>query len=249
MFLFKKIVGNLLMPYSILIMLFGIGLYLLWFGKGKHRAKIVLTSCFFAFLVISFPPLPTALVGHWEGQYPTYDTSVLSTPPEWVIVLGGGVYEEIHLPPHNRVPKSALSRLVEGIRLLQVYPEARLLLTASEKESLVLQAIAVQFGIDVDRIVLDLASRDTKDHALFARQYVGSSSFLLVTSAIHMPRAMALFKKQGLNPIPAPTDHLARTSNQLHPGLFFPSPEYLIHLQSLLHEYLGQAWAKLRGQI
>jgi uncharacterized SAM-binding protein YcdF (DUF218 family) len=64
-----------------------------------------------------------------------------------------------------------------------------------------------------------------------------------------MPRSVSLFRKQGLDPLPAPTDHEAIQGNGLRPGAFFPSGNGLKKSESAVHEYLGTLWARLRGQI
>jgi uncharacterized SAM-binding protein YcdF (DUF218 family) len=46
---------------------------------------------------------------------------------------------------------------------------------------------------------------------------------VLVTSAIHMPRSVALFRKQGMDPIPAPAGQTAKARQVLTPELFFQS--------------------------
>jgi uncharacterized SAM-binding protein YcdF (DUF218 family) len=77
---------------------------------------------------------------------------------------------------------------------------------------------------------------------------VGQDSFFLVTSAYHLPRAMALFQKQGLTPIAAPAGHLVRQAPNWSPG-FFPRSGGLHNMEIALHEYLGLAWARLLGVI
>jgi uncharacterized SAM-binding protein YcdF (DUF218 family) len=78
---------------------------------------------------------------------------------------------------------------------------------------------------------------------------IGREKFFLVTSAAHMPRSMALFKKRGMQPIPAPADF--RAPNTQSSGLvrFFPGVWSLGQSQIALHEYLGLVWAWLRGAI
>jgi uncharacterized SAM-binding protein YcdF (DUF218 family) len=78
---------------------------------------------------------------------------------------------------------------------------------------------------------------------------IGKEPFFLVTSASHMPRAVALFKKLGMKPIPAPTGHLAKRPRGRNPQRYFPSPEGLHKSQRLVYETLGMIWAKFRGQI
>jgi uncharacterized SAM-binding protein YcdF (DUF218 family) len=96
---------------------------------------------------------------------------------------------------------------------------------------------------------LESSSKDTKDEARLIKDMVGNESFFLVTSASHMPRSVALFKKEGMNPIPAPTDHRIKERQRLSPGMFFPWAGNLIKAELAVHEYLGLGWAKIRNQI
>ena len=78
---------------------------------------------------------------------------------------------------------------------------------------------------------------------------MGKDQFILITAASHMLRSVALFKKLGMQPIPAPTDHSFKGRQMINPGVFFPSAGKIGNAERVFHEYLGLAWAKLRGQI
>ena len=97
-------------------------------------------------------------------------------------------------------------------------------------------------------IILESKSKDTRDEALFIKPIVGSEPFVLVTTASHIPRSMALFKKLGMNPIPSPIGHSVRDRQGLHYYSFFPNTGNLFKTELAIHEYLGLTWAKLRGQ-
>ena len=77
---------------------------------------------------------------------------------------------------------------------------------------------------------------------------MGKDRFILVTSASHMRRSQALFRKLGMDPIAAPTDYES-TGQGLRLSDFYPSVGELHKADLALHEYLGLAWAKLRGKI
>ena len=72
---------------------------------------------------------------------------------------------------------------------------------------------------------------------------------MLVTTASHIPRSMALFKKLGMNPIPSPIDHSIKDRHGLSLFSFFPSTGNLRKTELAIHEYIGMTWAKLRGQM
>ena len=77
------------------------------------------------------------------------------------------------------------------------------------------------------------------------RDIVLDDPFVLVTSATHMKRAVALFNFHGLDPIPAPTYFLIKESDRVTP---MPSSGSLGKSEAAFHEYLGIVWANLMGQ-
>jgi uncharacterized SAM-binding protein YcdF (DUF218 family) len=111
--------------------------------------------------------------------------------------------------------------------------------------------VALAFGVDQQNLILESVSKDTEEEARLIQKMVGNNLFVLVTSASHMPRSMALFKKLGMQPIPAPTDYgvKERQGQEVIPYAFFPGVDELQKAETAVYEYLGLAWAKLRGRI
>jgi uncharacterized SAM-binding protein YcdF (DUF218 family) len=70
----------------------------------------------------------------------------------------------------------------------------------------------------------------------------------LVTTAANMPRSVALFKKYGMQPIPAPIDFRIKNQTGVNPRSFFPTASGLGRMERVFHEYLGLAWAKLKPE-
>ena len=81
------------------------------------------------------------------------------------------------------------------------------------------------------------------------RRIVGGERCVVVTSAAHMRRVIALFRRTGLDPIPAPTRYQAQTNVGFGPADLYPSADGLFMAQLVEREYLGIAWATLRGRI
>ena len=71
----------------------------------------------------------------------------------------------------------------------------------------VMARVAGEIGVPERDIILESKSKDTRDEALFIKPIVGKGPFVLVTTASHIPRSMALFNKLGMNPIPSPVGH------------------------------------------
>jgi len=92
-------------------------------------------------------------------------------------------------------------------------------------------------------LILEEISKDTEEEAGLIQRIVGRERFILITSASHILRSMALFERLDLNPIPAPTDHLVKEYQEIASGDFFPSAGGLRKAERAFDEYLGLAWA------
>jgi uncharacterized SAM-binding protein YcdF (DUF218 family) len=144
-----------------------------------------------------------------------------------------------------------LARLVEAIRLKRQIPEAKLVLSGgfggTPLHAELLADAAVALGVPRPELVLETRTFDTADEARFIHETVRDAPFILVTSASHLPRAVALFQKQGMSPLPAPADYGALDDPGLSPYSFLPAPLGIMKLERALHEYLGLIWGRLRG--
>ena len=255
MFLLKKIVSALINPLPVCLLLLLVGVVLLWRGKKPRWGRGFTTAGFVMLLLLSFGVIPGQAVRALENDYPVFAPAHHpGVDVHWVVVLSGGIRDEPALPPNEQLTASSLVRLVEAVRILQFYPEARLLLTGKGyfsdiPEAVVMQGAARFLGVDPERIHLETQSIDTADQAVKVRAFVGQDPFVLVTSALHQRRAMAMFEKQGMRPLPAPARYRVRFEGRVGFGTFFPNSGHLSNLQAAWHEYLGLVWGRLRGQL
>jgi uncharacterized SAM-binding protein YcdF (DUF218 family) len=263
MFFVKKLISAFLMPTAAAVILLAVGLGLLWFTK-RIRLGRVLATCGFAILLVGTCHFAAdAIVAPLENRHPPlYPAAALQTAiaasggqPRLILILGGGEVVDARVPPNDQLTDSALSRLIEGVRLLREVPDSKLLLSGGVVSSTGgrhadrLLAVATSLGVDPSRIEADATAWDTEQEAVNLAKRIGKEPFFLVTSAFHMPRAMALFRHAGTSPIAAPTHHV--TIDEPGVGLleFFPQPGSLSTLEWGLHEYIGLLWSKLRGRI
>ena len=252
MFLFKKLLTPFLMPVPVCLALVLLGLALLWFTRRQRAGRLLATSGALLLLLLGYGFAPLASL---ERRYaPVADASRAAGRVRWVVVLGGGSSADERLPAEMRLSEASLARLVEGIRLQRQLPGSRLLLSGgsvfgSDADAETMRALAVGLGVDPSTLVLDTASPDTETQAEVVHTQLGGEEFFLVTSASHMPRALALFRKAGTNPTPAPTHFLTQENRALAPGDFFPGTGGLRRAEAATYEYLGLAWAKVRGKV
>ena len=254
MFLFKKIVSPFFFPLSICFEIFLVGLFTLWFTRRQKTGKILVSIGVIFLAAISYGAVSDIFLGPLEYRYlPITDTSAFQDV-KWVVVLGGGHISEHNLPITDQLSDVSLVRLIEGIRIHKKLLNSKLVLSGGGVLDLTSDAdamakMAMALGIEKKEIVLESKSKDTKDQAKFVRNIIGNSRLVLVTSASHMARSIALFKAKGMKPIPAPTGFRVKNTSNMSPARFFPSGKAIDKMERVVYEYLGIAWAKLRGQI
>ena len=251
----KKTIAYFIFPYRIGLLLILTGALLLWFSRKQKAGKVFVSIGLGLLVIVSLKVVSDPMLSRLENRYPPLiHVNHLKNVP-WVVVLSGGAYPAGDLPILDRLSKESLTRLAEGIRILNLLePPAKIVLsggnpTGSVVESQVMSQAAVALGLDADKIVIEDQSRDSKDQARFVKDIIGGDTFILVTSANHMPRAAALFTKQGLTPIPAPAGVIVKDRDSLSPTAILPGSGSLGRTERAIYEYLGIAWAWLRGQV
>jgi uncharacterized SAM-binding protein YcdF (DUF218 family) len=262
MFIVKKIMSQLMSPVSLSLLISLIGVLLLLFTKRQKAGKVFVSIGLFLMLLFSYSVIPDYLLRSLEGKYSPYYIQHSNTrsvsesrhPVKFVVVLGGGHVSDPKLPITSQISRESLIRLVEGVRIYKKYSHVKLILSGGRgfdpiSNADVMAHVAQELGVKEHDIILESQSKDTKDEAKFIKPLVRNYYFILVTSASHMPRSIAMFKKLEMNPIPAPTGHLVKRKQSLSPSSFFPSAGNFLKAEMIFHEYLGIAWAKLRGQI
>ena len=206
--------------------------------------------------LLSYGTFTHMLLKPLEYKYPPLFNFKDLPEVKWIAVLGGGHTSDPQMPANSQLSGSCLSRLVEGIRAHKSLPGSKLILSGGAlydpvSDAVVLADVALMLGVDRQNLILETLSKDTEDEASFIHKIVGKDPFVLVTSASHMPRSMALFKKLGMQPIAAPTDYgvKEKQEEETSPGMLFPNVGELGNAETAVYEYLGLAWAKLRGKI
>ena len=262
MFILKKIISPFFDPATIALILLVLGLILLFFTRRQKAGRFSVAVGALIFGIFSYGVTADYLLKPLEYVYRPLPMQLFSgglknnpaAGAKWIVVLGGGVASDDTIPITSQLGDASIVRLVEGIRLHKKLPRSKLVFVGGKvfgkkAEAEALAELARDLGIQDKNIIMLTDAKDTKDSARSVKDLVGRDRHVLVTSASHMPRSVSLFRKQGLDPVPAPTDHEAIQGNRLRPGAFFPSGNGLKKSESALHEYLGTLWARLRGQI
>ena len=260
LFVLKKIVSRLFFPLPLCLELLALGLMLHLFSRRKKTASLLMGSGFFLLLLFSLHGPSNLLLDSLETAYPPAFAEANSTahlpPIQWIVVLGGGTVPAPDRPANSSLNGSSLARLVEGIRLSRIFPEAHLIVTGagaadgSDSTAGLMARAALSLGVEKSRIILLDTARDTPDEARMAGAIIPAQSpALLVTSASHMVRAQRLFLAQGIDALPAPTFFLHTTASPRTIMDIIPSADNLRRSERAVYEYLGLAWSQIRGLI
>lgn len=227
-------------------------------GKQKLGTKLT----FFAGLLLylfSAGPLPDFLVRSLEKQY----SPASGFPPATAIVLLSGG-EVARVPPrlYDEI-NDAGDRILYAARLARQHAAPRLIITGGNIDCIrTIQGSQAEasyrictelLGVDSSCIVLENKARNTYENGLYTRKIIDSlklpPTIILVTSAIHMPRSVAIFKKLGMTVFPAPTDYITDTPGQFKIMSLFPTAGSLVNSSNALHEIYGIIAYKLLGQL
>jgi uncharacterized SAM-binding protein YcdF (DUF218 family) len=247
----KKLISAFLMPYPIAIAMLVCGLLLLWFTQRQRLGRVLSSLSALMLLLGGYDVFSGPLILPLERPYSPLGAEAIAAmapAPVAIMVLGSGFRTDATLPPNDRLSGNGLVRLTEAVRLLQLLPAARLIVSDGVGQGESLAQTAMIMGVPRARITLEARSGDTSDEAALLPPLVGKQPFLLVTSAAHMRRAMALFHKQGCNPIAAATD-FTRVDGVWSAGDLLPRAEGFFRADYALHEWIGYWWSGLRGTI
>jgi len=233
----------------------------------KRIGKYLLLLGIISYFAFASSPVSMALLARLENKYsPLLDTKGVQDV-DTIVLVTGAAWEDPHFPLTSRVGETTVSRLLEAIRLFHLIPDAKVMILGGPLDtdardipvSRIVGDLASAMGIPRERILLETNSTNTYENGVEIKKILGEEPFVLVTSASHLPRAIAVFQKLGLSPIPAPADFRA-IRNKPHANASMgelvkvmisalPSPDNLAHSERALHEYAGFTWYWLRGWI
>jgi uncharacterized SAM-binding protein YcdF (DUF218 family) len=251
MFVIKKVVSRLFFPVPLSMEFLLVGMFLLWFTRRQRAGKALVTCGALLLMGLSSTFTSDALLHPLEHRYPPRAAGVIgpvSPDVTFIAVLGGGENDDPDVPITSHLSPDEMVRVLEGVLQQREIPGSKLILSGGTQSAEGMAKIAEALGVNAGDIVPVSGPRDTEEESQQIAPIVGSHRFILVTSASHMPRAMATFRKRGVQPIAAPTDYLAPRHDRAWDDLV-PDGYNLYKSQVAFYEYLGLAWETLRGNL
>lgn len=242
--IFSKLAIALISPLGTSLLL---GMLALVFAGFRWR-RVGMGLGLFALLWLVLWSLPFASIGlrtALEGAFPPQITTNSPAAPA-MVVLGGSI-----VPPGFKVATANLTDAADRIRFAaQLYHAGKAPLVvlsggsdldiSQTSEAEAIRLLLLELGVPDSAMVLEEASRTTSDNARFSSLILrerGINKVLLVTSALHMRRAVAHFESAGIHVYPAATDHEARAVS--HWQQWLPDADALDGSGRAMKEWVG----------
>lgn len=242
--------------FNVLVLILIIAFILKRYKKIK-AARALFVLSFILFIICSTAYLPQYLAGKLERKYPVYSKNTFPDSGNILIhVLGSGYNLDKRLPANAQLGWCALGRLAEAIRIHQLLKNSTIVCSANapetppglETQAQVTRRAAIALGVDSNHVATLNTPATTQEEASdLAKQYDTNRALIIVTDAIHMPRAMKLFSKAGFHPVAAPTNYKILEGPIQDKFKWWPSFENMGLMNYVIHEWLGQLKASIAG--
>ncbi len=258
-FLASKIFGFVVTPsnFAALLCLAGV---LLLVTDWRVIASQLIVSGVVLLLLFGFSPLGNLLLLPLSERFPSWQETGHDNgrAPDGIIVLGGAINPELSAARGAPEINSGAERMTAAVELARRFPSARIVLTGGNNslinpvstEAMAGAIFLKKLGVAHDRILLEDKARTTAENAVFTRDLLKpkpGEHWLLVTSAMHMPRAIGAFRAAGFEVTPYPVDW--RTRGWRDASVPFDTLSGgLSRTDTAVHEWIGLIGYRLSGR-
>jgi len=254
-FVLSKLFWALLAPVNVVLIVLILSALALVRRPRAVMARILAVVAGLTILACGALPIGYFLVAPLEERFPKP-----AAPPaqvDGIVVLGGSVRTEISVRRGETSLNETAERLFEAVALARRYPQARrwssggdsALIPTGNTEAAVAERFFVAMGVAPGRVQYEARSRNTYENARYTLEEAGPApgeTWLLVTSAKHMPRAVGCFRAVGWGSIQAwPVDYT--TVPEIDWWLNFDLATGLTEVNAGLREWIGLAAYRVLG--
>jgi len=252
-FYLSKIISYLLNPMAWIFMLLLCAVII----KKRKTKRIILIITIVLFYFFSNSFILAEVMRRWEAPMSRAEVEQHDVG----VVLGGWIVN--YDKEYDRVIfRHSIDRFLQALQLYKQGKIKKILITGGAAhlffnefaEADYVQKYMLQIGIPEEDIIVENKAMNTHENAVFTKQIIDSnselSSVLLITSAVHMPRASACFNKEGLPHDIFVTGKKAAAERYYNfEHLFVPDKNALYNWHILIHEWLGVVAYKIAGYI
>ncbi len=253
-FLASKLLWFVAAPLNVLLLAAMAGV-LLGLTRFRRTGWWLTLGSLVSIIALGMLPVGSLLLRGLEDAVPAWRDD--GGPVAGIIVLGGGFDGSVALYRNQFSINEAGERLTAMASLARQRPDVPVVFTGGSGrlgergpgEAGALKPFLAELGLPEGRVILEGASRNTLENALFTRDLLKprpGDRFILVTSAAHMPRSVGLFRAAGFTVLPWPVDY--RTSAIADDPISFSVAGGLSRLEAAVREWIGLIAARALGQ-
>lgn len=254
----SKIFWLFAQPSSLSALLLLSGLLVLLMSRRRRLGLGLALPGLVILMAGGFLPIGNYLVYPLEERFAKVELPGDGEPVTGIIILGGFEDGWVSAGRPGLAVNEAAERLTEGVRLARRYPSAKVVFTGGVGGLMAGGSDAAgpvgQFledtGIDPQRVILEDKARNTYENAKFAASLLKpkkSETWLLVTSAYHMPRSVSVFRKFGFTVVAAPVDYRTRDRRDLV-RMFSSIPAGMERFDLGVREWIGLFGYRIMGR-
>ena len=253
-FLASKIIWALISPDSLIVIL-GVSAWIAAIFKWQKISRMLLASCTLLLLLIGFFPVGEWLIAPLENRFTS--NTALPRDVDGLIVLGGPIDPKMSNIWQQTEFGRAAERLTGFLYLASLYPNAQLVFTGGNgsvteqefKAAEMARILFEQLGLTERAVIYESESRNTFENTRNSKTLVSpqeGESWLLITSAFHMPRSVGVFCQEQWVVQPYPVDHYSKKGELLR--LQFAFSDNLSVLRIAIREWVGLIAYRLSGK-
>lgn len=219
-FILSKVAWIALSPSNLIISFICLGTLFLIFNQLTLAKLCLIPTMLFSVTLLIYP-ISDYLMFPLENRF--HKPEPLPKNIDGIIVLGGGEERKLSLDWKTAEMGLGGDRFIAAAKLAKIYPNAPVLFAGgsglldssySIDEQNIAEQLLTAVGINEQKLTIESRSRNTYENFSFIHPLLpkGNGQYLLVTSAFHMPRAMGIARKQGVNVIAYPVDYRSNSA-------------------------------------
>ncbi len=248
-----KLLGTALTPGTLLWLALIFAAVLAW-TRWWRGGRILLSLVVVLFTLLVVSPVQPFLTRTLEDRFPA--NPPLPAHLDGIIILGGAIDQYLSQAHQQISLNDAAERLVEAVLLAKAHPEAKVLFTGGSadplrpepREAPLAASLLIQLGIPEDRLLVEDESRNTYENAIYSARLADpkpGQSWVLITSARHLPRSVGAFRRAGWRIIAYPVDFSSGGGPEWA-DIDLPVTRLRLLAQAL-HEWIGLTFYRLAG--
>jgi uncharacterized SAM-binding protein YcdF (DUF218 family) len=254
-FVISKIFWALLAPANVILMILIVAALAMGRRSRPVLARVAAIAAAAVILAAGVLPIGYLLLRPLENRFPP--PAAAPAHVDGIVILGGAIQPELSASRDTVALNETAERMTAAVALARRYPGARLVFTGGSAavlpggrtEADVARRYFAEMGLAEDRVAYEAQARNTRENARFTldlMQPKPGETWLLVTSARHMPRSVGCFRAVGWDAIvPWPVDYMTRRTIDWTPG--FDLAGGLVAINDATHEWIGLVAYRLLG--